>query len=221
MIITLASQKGGVGKSTVAMALTAELYDRGFKVLLADCDWQCTALTWREVGDESQVDGPAVIHFGQGFHHPDQIPTQAQIYDFIILDTPGRSGDIQRLAMGLSDLVLLPCGPTSADAWALADTLAELNKGRLINPNLIARILISKADGRTNLGKTAGDIFSNLDVALMESRLSYLTAFQEFPATGKGLVAFTGKSHKAAKELIKLTDEILDTLHIKEGRRAA
>ena len=60
----MCGQKGGAGKTTLAVALASEWHERGHRVLLVDLDPQGTATTWGDVAAELNVEGPAVIGMG-------------------------------------------------------------------------------------------------------------------------------------------------------------
>ena len=64
MVVALAAEKGGCGKSTLAINLAACWHDLGLRVLLCDADPQGTAIQWAEVSEAAGVRGPSVIAAG-------------------------------------------------------------------------------------------------------------------------------------------------------------
>ena len=72
-----------------------------------------------------------------------------------ISDCPPRHGDIQRSALMVADMAILPCGPSSADAWALAASIDLINEARTLRPELEVRIVITRKQVRTALGRSA------------------------------------------------------------------
>ena len=123
MIIALTGQKGGVGKSTTAISIACEAMTRGLSVLLVDADPQQTVATWHAVANESGHPTPTVIAMAATMHRPDQLPKIAAAFDLVVIDCPPRNGDIQKAALMVADVALLPSGPSGADAWALASSL--------------------------------------------------------------------------------------------------
>ena len=117
-VVTFAGQKGGVGKSTTAICVAAEGLNRGLKVLLVDADPQGTIRTWADVASQQELPTPTVIAMGAAMHRPEHLPQIGKDFDLVVIDCPPREGAIQRSAMMITDLLLLPCGPSAADAWA-------------------------------------------------------------------------------------------------------
>lgn len=71
MIIAFAGQKGGAGKSTLAIATACELHARGYRVLLVDADPQGSARTFAAVAAEGGYPSPTVVSMGAEMYRPD------------------------------------------------------------------------------------------------------------------------------------------------------
>ena len=208
MILALAGQKGGVGKSTVAISIAAELVARKRKVLLVDADPQGTSRTWGEVAAESGHPLPTLVAMGATMHRPDQLPTVGQGYDDVVIDCPPRHGDIQRSALMVADVALLPCGPSSADAWALAASIDLINEARSLRPELEVRIVITRKQGRTALGRSAREELTKSGIDLMKTEIGYRVAFAESLGAGLGVTAYAPRD-AAAQEIRSLVGELL------------
>ena len=208
MILALAGQKGGAGKSTVAISIAAELVARKRKVLLVDADPQGTARTWGDVASEAGHPLPTIIAMGATMHRPDQLPRVAGGYDHVVIDCPPRHGEIQRSALMVADAVLLPCGPSAADAWALASSVELVTEGRALRPELAASIVITRKQVNTALSKGARDVLAQSGLPVLATELGYRVAFAEALGAGQGPTTYAPKD-AAAAEVRALVDELL------------
>lgn len=120
MIISFASFKGGVGKTTTAIHLSAFLSGKKNKVLLVDGDPNQSALAWNERG---KLPFEVISQ--------ENLDEQAGENKFLILDTPARpTADELQTICAESDLVIIPSEPDalSLDAlFKIIDTLESFN----------------------------------------------------------------------------------------------
>jgi len=214
-IVALVGQKGGVGKSTTAVCIASEALARGRSVLLVDADPQGTARTWGEVATEAGHPSPTVVAMGATMHRREQLPRVRAGFDLVVIDCPPRSGDVQRSALMVADVALLPCGPSAADAWALASSIELVNEARTLRENLFAAVLITRKQANTTLGKSAREVLTESGLPLLETELGYRVAFQEALAAGLGVTTYA-PADAAADEVRALVDELTSL-----GRRKA
>jgi chromosome partitioning protein len=219
MIIAFAGQKGGVGKTTTAVNVAAEWHSRGRRVLLVDADPQGTARTWADVAAEASKEAPTVVAMGAGLHRPDQLPALARGYDVTVIDCPPRHGEIQRAALMVADLVVLPCGPSAVDAWALGATLDLIGEARTFRPDLPVHVLITRKVARTAIGAGAREALKASGLPVLGTELGYRVTYQEAPAAGVGVTQYQSDS-PAAAEVRALVDEI-ETLSKEPARAVA
>lgn len=217
MIIALAGQKGGVGKSTTAICLADAAMQLGQRVLLVDADPQGTVRTWADVAGELGRITPTVVAMGATMHRPGQLADMMAPYDLAIVDCPPRHGDVQRSALMVADLALLPCGPTAVDAWALAATLELVNEARALRSELVCRVLITRKQGRTALGRGARGVLETSGCGVLRTELGYRVAYQEAVAAGQGVTTYAPRD-PATKEIAALLDEVKRQDHGKKAR---
>lgn len=106
-IIAFISQKGGVGKSTLAQALAVEAQKQKFRTLLADCDnQQATSQEWSQIKKKVSC---------QIFNSVPQVWSQAQNYDLLIIDGPARASRATYEIACQADLIIQPVGASRAD----------------------------------------------------------------------------------------------------------
>jgi chromosome partitioning protein len=216
MIVAVAGQKGGTGKSTIAVCLADEAAGRGRSVLLVDADPQGTARTWGEVAAEnaqtsrrpSAYAEPTIIAMGETMHRPDQLPRLAAGFADVIIDLPPRHGAVQRSALMVADVAVLPCGPSAADAWALASSIDLVREAQAIRADLRAVVCITRKQGRTALGKGAREALEAGGLPLLAAELGYRVAYQEALAAGAGVTRYAPRD-ASAREVRSLFDELV------------
>lgn len=205
MIVTLTGQKGGSGKTTTALCVADELHHRGRRVLVVDTDPQATARTWADLAAELGIDGPCVIGMGAGFH--DRLADLAASYDDVVIDCPSGATEIQRAALMVADVAILPCGPGATDIWSMAQTIELARAARTIRPQLAAGILITRADARTSIADQARAALNATGLPVLGASLGFRVAYQEAPATGQGVTRYN-PTGAAADEVRALVDEL-------------
>ena len=120
--IAIISQKGGAGKTTLAVHLAAAAQDAGMVALIVDTDPQATAslwATWRQDNPPEVIDSP-----------PPRLAAkirqaQEQGAQWILIDTPPHADSAARAAVEVADLILIPCRPSAFDLSAI-ETTAKL-----------------------------------------------------------------------------------------------
>lgn len=208
MIICLAGQKGGSGKTTTSINIVAELKARGHSVLLVDADPQMSSATWADLAAELDANAPVVLTgLGEDMYEDDKLPAYAEGFDYVVVDTPGRLSPIHRAAIMSADLVIVPCGASTLEAWALAETLDIIELAQSLRPEIESRILITRKQSRTVIGQEVRELLEQTGHAVLDAELGYRIAYQEAPAAGLGVCAYTDR--KAKREIRALVDEVL------------
>jgi chromosome partitioning protein len=208
LVIALAGQKGGVGKSTLAISIAAEWHRRGLRVLVVDADdEQRTAVTWAEVADEQGIDHPRCVPMGENIRTEFVRELGRAQYDVVIIDTPGRLGKRTTFALGVSHVALLPCGPSGPEIWAMAGTLEQAADVATVT-GLEVAILITRRQPGTVLGRRVRVVLDDdTEVRVLDTELDQRIAYAEAITGGHGPTTYDSNSD-AAREVRRLITEL-------------
>jgi chromosome partitioning protein len=201
MIITVGATKGGVGKSTIATNLSVLAAKDNRRVLLVDADIQGSSMAFRAIREQDDIQA---IQITTPTLHKDL--TQFQ-QDWIIVDAGGRDSKTFRSAIMASDLLIIPCLPSSVDFWAAGDVIDILKEARVykdIGAYFVLNQVIQKTKLANEIVEAMTDFHDHAD--LLESTLCSRIAYKNAFAEGKGVVEMSDK--KAAKEVKELFNEI-------------
>jgi chromosome partitioning protein len=180
MIVTVASFKGGVGKSTSALHLASYLQTKA-PTLLVDGDLNRSALQWSASGllPFKVVDEKQAVKF-------------ARQYDHIVVDTPARPAleELKTIAEGCDLLVL----PTSPDALAMGATLQMVDALRSLKTDYrILLTLIPPAPSK--VGQEARESLEKAGLPLFKSGIRRLAVFQRAALEGVPVNQVKGDSY--------------------------
>ncbi len=216
--VALCGQKGGSGKTTLAVSLASEWHRRGLRVLLCDLDPQGTATVWGDVAAELGVNGPSVIGMGDSVRQ--QLPAVSNDYDVCVIDCPPRAGKRTVGALMVADLAVLPCGASPADVWALSEALEVVAQARELRPELDARIVMNAVLSTSTLGDEVRAVVGDLDLPIMSTIIHSRVALARTFATGQG-VTCSEPGSIAALEVRRFVDEVEEALGMTEAAREA
>jgi chromosome partitioning protein len=121
VVITVAQQKGGAGKTTLAANLAAAFAARR-RVALLDIDPQHSLARWHALRAAHAV-APIGFSDVSGWRLGNELDRLRRAHDVLIVDSPPRIDTDARLAVRGADLVLVPVQPSAPDVWAAAGTL--------------------------------------------------------------------------------------------------
>ena len=207
MIVALLNQKGGVGKTTIALHLAGVWARGGARVTLVDADPQGSALDW--AAQRAREGVPRL--FGvlglprDTLHH--EAPEIARSADYVVIDGPPRVAALMRSALLAADLVLIPVQPSPFDGWASAELLSLLGEARIFRPNLVARFVLNRVLRRTVIAQDTANSLADHDPPLLASRIGQRIAFADAARTGK-LVCDDAPTGDAARDIARLAAEI-------------
>jgi chromosome partitioning protein len=205
-VISIISQKGGAGKTTLAINLAVASELQGKSSVIFDIDPQASSMGWKD----SRVENfPAVIslHAARINHYLDIASTNDA--KLVIFDTAPHSQKDALDAAQFADLVLIPCKPSLIDLRAINSTIKICQIAQ--KPALV---ILMQTQSHKSLTEQAAEAIQGYDVDLcpitIGNRIAFVHAFTE----GKGVIEIDPKS-KASSEIKNIFSFILNYLENK------
>ncbi len=192
-VITMAQQKGGVGKTTLAIHLATEAVRQGHEVVILELDRQGTASQWYEKREGS----PKVLKIDSSDLDQNLRLLDGFGVDFVILDLPGTHTTAINRAIKASDLVLIPGRPHDVDVTASVETLATIQ--RLERPYAYVFTFVEGKGGPKRVADFSED-FGAEGHPVCPSYVSRAQVYADAIGEGKTVVESSRKS-KAAEEI--------------------
>lgn len=205
MIIGVLNQKGGVGKTTLAINIAATLARSGSRVLLVDADPQGSALAW-SAAREAEPLFPVVGMAKPTLHR--ELPEIAKDYDVVVIDGAPRVNELGRAAIGASDFVLMPVQPSPYDIWAAADTVQLVREAQQFKPGLRAAFVINRKIANTAIGRDVVKALEGFEeVPVLPVALHQRVIYAESAAQGLAVIEVDMNS-EAAREIGRLVPHL-------------
>ncbi|WP_298429437.1 ParA family partition ATPase [Rhodoblastus sp.] len=206
MIVGVLNQKGGVGKTTIAVNLASCFSQKGQRVLLVDADPQGSALAW-SAARQADPDFVVVGMAKPTLHR--EIPALAKNYDVVVIDGAPRVNELGRAAIMASDLVLIPVQPSPYDIWAAAETVQLIREARQFKESLRAAFLINRKIANTAIGRDVHAALAQFpETPVLDAALVQRVVFAESAARGLSVLEAAPRG-EAAREVQRLAELII------------
>lgn len=206
-VIVLASNKGGVGKTTLAMSL-AEGLARRDSTLVVDLDPQQSALQWWSVADGGSRLGFRVTAGDRAA--VDAIEEGRPRHRYVVVDCPPSLGAPQtREALTRADLVLIPMQPSPVDLWAGAHVAEWVRHAKAANSRLRAFIVLNQVEPKTRMWQGVKEVMDELNLPTLATTVRRRAAFRNAALTGATVYTTGKQGTEAVAEIESLIKEVL------------
>jgi len=206
-VIAVVSQKGGAGKTSLALALAVASEEAGQSAAVIDLDPQATATNWAD----RRENRPPVVVSAQPARLAHVLKTAADNgARLIVIDTPPRAEQTAMAAAKAADLILIPCRPAVFDLDTIATTLELI---RLSGNGRVAAVL-NGVPAQGSEQEQARAVLEGLGVAVCPAVLGYRKAFPHAGTSGQGPQEYDPRG-KAAEEIERVYKFTIELLNIK------
>lgn len=199
-VITIAQQKGGAGKTTLAVNLAVHFARAGQRVALLDTDPQGSLGRWFMARRDRLGDPGMELSTASAWGVSYECEKLRKTNDFVIVDTPPKVDADLRPALREADLVLIPVSASHVDLWAVDGVLDLVSRERRR-----ALVVLNRTKAGTRLGAEVAAAATEL-AALADSRLGHRIVFAE--TLGQGLAVSEAGKSVARDEVAALAAEV-------------
>ena len=203
-IIATLNEKGGTGKSTIAVNLATALHRQGRRVVLMDADPQGTARDWREASPAA-ADLPPVVAVSRPQELDSALRTVAA--DFVVIDTPAKASQMAAAVVRVANVALIVLQPSGPDVWASAATVKLIQARLDAGGALDVAFLVNRATTNTRLSKLVKEgAWNGYGIDQLESTVGNRIAFAQ--ALTDGVSVFDLSDTTAQNEIFNIIKEL-------------
>jgi chromosome partitioning protein len=207
VIVALLNQKGGVGKTTLALHLAGHWASQGKRTIVVDADPQGSALDWSEQRAREGLPRLfGVIGLARDTLHR-EAPELARDAVHLIIDGPPRIAALMRSALLAANFVLIPARPSPFDGWASGEMLKLIAEARIFRPEIIARFVLNRCGSRTVIARETAESLADHDPPALASTIGQRISFAAAARNGRLVSEIDGES-LATREIAALATEI-------------
>ena len=204
-ILTVAQQKGGAGKTTLAAHLAVAFTAAKQSVAVIDIDPQQSLTHWYRQREARFGDAGAGLLASQvqGWRSRAEVMKLAEAHDIVLIDSPPHAETEAKIAVRSANLVIVPVQPSPMDVWATRPTLKLA-----ADEGVPALMVLNRVPPRANLTDEMIGQIKRLGGSVARSRIGNRVAFAAALADGRAVGELQPRG-RAAAEIKALAKEIL------------
>jgi chromosome partitioning protein len=202
--VALIAQKGGTGKTTLAVSLAVAAGQVGMTSIIIDLDPQATSCNWK---DRRKGDSPVVIDAQPARLAAALAKAEENGVDFAVIDTPARNEQSALAAAKVADLVLIPCRPQAYDLETIPNTKEILS----LAGNKPAIAVLNAVPPYGDRHEQAREFLNRLQVPVCPYTLGHRAVFGDAGAVGQAAQEYDPRG-KGAAEILQVYKYVLSTL---------
>jgi chromosome partitioning protein len=210
MIILIGSEKGGVGKSTLATNLTAFFALKKIDVVLVDADRQSTAANW--VQDRNDLTDVKIDCVRQYENIKQTLLSLDKRYEIVVVDCQGRDSKELRTGLLVSDIILIPFRPSQWDLDTLPTMVELVKDAKDFNEKLKACAVFTMCPTHhqiNELDEAKEFFYENTEITLLDSRTHDRKIYRDAASAGLSVLEMQKLPNKAGEEIKNIANELL------------
>lgn len=205
-VTAIINQKGGAGKTTLAMNLAAGLARRASTVVI-DLDSQASSLQWASLGSEPF---PATVKQISGKWDARTLHQNYRAYRHMVLDCPPSLDSHASLqALRACDVALIPVLPSPIDLWASLRLPQEIEEARKVNKALKAYLVLNQLEPKSALSAAMHEALAEFGIPVLSAVIRRRAAYRGAALEGVSVYQLGSRGSQAADEIEAIINEVI------------
>jgi chromosome partitioning protein len=204
-VIAFVGNKGGAGKTTLAVNLAAGLA-RYATTVIVDTDPQGSSVHWYANSDEVRVTPvfPAQVELLE------QIESLQREFNYVVADCPPSVHAPQtQTILNMADVALVPVQPSPVDLWATVHIEQAIAEATRVNPALRAMLVVNQLESRSTLSQLIREALSEIAVPVASTAIRKRSVYKASALEGRTVFDMGKRGAQAAAELDLLIREVI------------